>query len=105
MVPLKNQKTYEKNLTWLGFIEFVRTKKPPKIILNQKFVDYVILDLKRPWFDVDQGCHWIAGKCDNGTRFENRFLKLIKKTKKNFSIIFEHDGFMILKQNSLKTSP
>ena len=102
---VEKAETYEKNLTWLGFIEFVRTKKPPKIILNQKFVDYVILDLKRPWFDVDQGCHWIAGKCENGARFENRFLKLIKKTKKNFNIIFEQDGFMILKLNSLKTSP
>ena len=57
-----------------------------------------MLDLKRPWFNATQACEWVSGKCKGGTGFENLFMGLIEKTKKNFEIIFEHDEFIIFQR-------
>ena len=62
---------------------------------DEKLVDYVVLDSKRPWFVIDQGCDWIYGKCTND-KVANEYLRLVEKTKSIMQVVFEKDGFMIL---------
>ena len=69
----------------------------PKSPARKVFADYVILDMKRPWFMIDQGCQWIGGECRNGQDFIAEYLAKVEKTKERFDTIFENDGFMILK--------
>ena len=78
----------------------------------------MVLDLKRPWFNGDQACEWVSGKCKElrrpslytlgaigGTGFENSFMELIEKTKKNFEVIFKQDEFIILQRLNNKFYP
>jgi uncharacterized membrane protein len=83
---------------WAGLLEYVQRGEIQKYPQKKMWADYVILDLKRPWFIGDRGCHWITGKCENGKLFENEFLSLVGRTKELFSIIYENDGFMIMKR-------
>ena len=88
-------KYYTQRLTFHQLVEFMRTGKIPKGHIENKFADYVVLDLKRPWFNGTQGCEWVSGKCKGGTGFENSFMELTKKTKKNVDVLFEQDEFII----------
>jgi len=76
----------------------MRTGKTHRVNIENKFSDYVVLDLKRPWFNGVQACEWVSGKCKGGAKFESLFMGLIEKTKKNFEIVFEQDEFIILKK-------
>ena len=52
--------------------------------------DYVILDIKRPWFINDQGCKWLYSECtDKETAAE--YLEWISKSRKLMNIIFEKE--------------
>ena len=55
----------ELNLADLGyFIQYGKLRIKANTSL---WADYIILDLKKPWFIVSQGCHWVREKC-----FENK---------------------------------
>ena len=69
---------------------------------SKEWADYVVLDLKRPWFLMDQGCDWHEGKCRN-EEAARKFLGWVEKTKLYYSAIFEEDGFMILRRNQQPT--
>jgi uncharacterized membrane protein len=66
---------------------------------DKKLVDYVVLDSKRPWFVIDQGCDWLYGRCTND-KVANEYLGWVEKTKSIMQVVFERDGFIILKRNS-----
>ena len=95
---VEKSKYFKQKLTWSGFITYLSKGERQQVKIEDNFSDYVVLDLKRPWFNVDQACNWNAGKCEDGLGFENTFLELFKKTKERFDIIFEQDGFFILKK-------
>ncbi len=96
---------YGKKLTWLGFIDFIRTGKPYTSSIENASANYVVLDLKRPWFIVGQGCYWVSNKCKDDEQFKVYFLDLVSKTRQDFDTIFKEDGFIILKRrNSSDTS-
>jgi uncharacterized membrane protein len=61
--------------------------------------DFVVLDLKRPWFLKDKGCSWLYGKCSDDI-FGNKYLSWVEKTKNIMQVVFESDGFIILKRNN-----
>jgi hypothetical protein len=61
--------------------------------------DYVVLDMKRPWFLIDKGCDWLYGKCSNA-RMTNEYLEWVEKTKSIMQVVFERDGFIILKRKN-----
>jgi uncharacterized membrane protein len=84
--------------TFRQLVEFMRTEKIPKVHIENKFADYVVLDFKRAWFNGTQTCEWVSGQCKGGTGFESSFMELIKKTKKNFEVLFEQDEFIILQR-------
>jgi len=84
--------------TWSEILAFAKTRTVKPLSIEKIWSDYVVLDIKRPWFIVDQGCHWIAGKCQNDTDFESDFLAQLDQTKERFETIYENDGLIILKR-------
>ena len=90
--------------TWGGFLEYVRSGELEEILHDKKLADYVILDLKKPWFISESGyllsCHWVEGKCRNAKNFEEKFIHLVDTTKKVFETIYNNDQFIILKRSS-----
>ena len=91
-------------LDWTGFWNFLKHKKLKKNVSNPVWADYVILDLKKPWFIVSLGCYWVGGAClESQQEFTSRFSSLVEKTAENFDTIYENDGFMILKNRSNQT--
>ncbi len=59
--------------------------------------EFIVLDLKRPWYIVDRGCLLIDGKCKN-LEFSKNFLGLVDRVRQSFKMLFEKDGFMIFKR-------
>ncbi len=93
------------NLSWDGFLKYA-FRGALDILPHKKYwADYIILDLKRPWFIVDRSCHWFEEKCVNDPAFESEFLGLVDKSRKYFDPVFENDGFMILKRKTWTHSP
>ena len=92
-------------------------------ISRKIWADYVVIDIYRPWFIIDKGCSWQTGKIgwlsdeeikriglkENpgslkwlscvSQEFRNDFLDLIVETKKTYNVIFEQNGFMILRRS------
>ena len=91
-------------LSWSGFLNYTKNKELKKEVTTSVWADYVILDLKKPWFIVAQSCHWIRGECfEDKQGFSNKFSNLVKTTEEQFYIIYKNDGFMILKNRSDQT--
>ena len=95
---IEKSKYYTQKLTLRQLIEFMRTGKTHRVNIVNKFADYVVLDLKRPWFNGDQACEWVSGQCKSGTGFKSSFMELVEKTMKNFEIIFKQDEFIIFQR-------
>lgn len=83
--------------TWAGFWEYVRSGDKPPPVLQDRYADYVTLDLQRPCFLSDRGCEWLYGKCQNQD-WERRFLEQVAYTRTRYRTVFEQDGFMILQR-------
>lgn len=87
------------NRDWSGLWEFIRTGSKPPVIIQNRYADYVVLDLKRPWFIIDKGCDWLYGTCRNDEMAE-KFLRLVDETRHRYDTMFDQDGFMIFKRVS-----
>ena len=85
------------NRTMKGFREFVETGYKSASITHDRYADYVVLDLKRPWFLVDKGCEWIYGACRD-KKMAKEFLGWVAYARSVYDPVFERDGFMILKR-------
>jgi uncharacterized membrane protein len=79
-----------------GLWQYVRTGEMPPAITHDRYTDYVVLDLKRPWFIIDKGCDWLYGACRND-EMAAKFLRLVDETRQRYNTVFERDGFMILR--------
>jgi uncharacterized membrane protein len=88
------------NRTWGGLGEFVRTGYKPTAITYDRYADYVVLDLKRPYFLMDWGCNWIYGECRD-KEIEKKFFGLVAYTRSIYGTVFERDGFMILRRRGV----
>lgn len=85
--------------SWKGLLEFIRTGYKPPATSHGRFADYVVLDLKRPYFLVDRGCEWVYGVCRDKA-MEKKFLNWVAYTHMHYQTVFEQDGFMILKSRN-----
>ena len=85
------------NQNWSGFLRFIKTGYKTKNITIDRYADYVVLDLKRPYFLLDRGCHWLYGECVDKI-METRFLEWVTFTQTRYDKVFENDGFMILRR-------
>jgi hypothetical protein len=81
----------------LGLWQYVRSGVMPPAITDARYADYVVLDLKRPWFIIDKGCDWLYDACRNHEVSE-KFVQLVEETRRRYSTVFEVDGFMILRR-------
>ena len=88
------------NRTWEGLGEFVRIGYKPPAITHDRYADYVVLDLKRPYFVIDRGCNWIYGECLD-KEMEKKFLNWVVYTRSIYVTVFERDGFMILRRRGV----
>jgi uncharacterized membrane protein len=59
--------------------------------------DYVVLDENRPWFLIDQSCKWLYGRCTDES-MAAKYLEQVEKSRKIMDVVFEEDGFLILKR-------
>jgi len=82
---------------WSDFLRFIKTGYKTKNITIDRYADYVVLDLKRPYFLLDRGCHWLYGECVDKI-METRFLEWVTFTQTRYDKVFENDGFMILRR-------
>ena len=71
---------------------------PPDVKWKSVMADFVVLDLKRPWFLLDKGCEWLYGKCTD-EKMTAEYLDWVVKSRKVMEIVFEKDGFLILKSS------
>jgi uncharacterized membrane protein len=83
------------NRDWHGLREFVRTGYKSPAISYERYADYVVLDMKRPYFVIDLGCTWLYGACQDES-VENIFLNYVSFARKYYEVVFEQDGFIIL---------
>lgn len=83
--------------TWRDFRRFTLTGEKPPFPVEESLAEYVVLDLKRPWFVVDQGCGWKDGACRDQA-VAAAFRESLERARAIFDVIHEDDGFMILKR-------
>jgi uncharacterized membrane protein len=80
-----------------GLWRYVRTGYKSEVITRDTYADYVVLDLKRPWFIIDSGCDWLYGACKNEKKAAE-FLNLVASALQRYDAIYSLDGFMILRR-------
>jgi len=73
---------------------------PLEIEWKYVMADFLVLDLKRPWFLVDKGCGWLYGKCTNN-EVAAEYLAWVVKSRRVMDVIFEEDGFLILQKKEI----
>ena len=81
------------------FRRYIFTGEKPAFPVEQSLADYVVLDLKRPWFVVDQGCEWKDGACRDQA-VAAAFTDAVRRAREAFDTVFEEDGFLILKRKA-----
>ncbi len=80
-----------------GLWQFMRTGDKPLAVAQERYAEYVVLDMKRPYFLVDKGCEWIYGECRDKA-IERKFLDKAAYARAHYTTVFEQDGFMILRR-------
>jgi uncharacterized membrane protein len=80
-----------------GFLRYVREGVLPITITHAIVSDYVVLDLKRPWFVIDKGCDWLYDLCRNDD-VAAEFLELVRRAQQSYRTVYLRDEFMILKR-------
>ncbi len=76
---------------------FVFNGQKPVFPIQESLAEYLVLDRKRPWFVVDQGCEWQDGACRN-LEVAAVFTENVDRAMELFEVVLEDDGFMILKR-------
>ena len=60
-------------------------------------VDFVVLDLHRPWFKNDKGCDWYGGRCRSEGSAEG-IEAMMAQVRDRWLVVFETDGLVILRR-------
>lgn len=79
------------------FGSYLREGERPVVAVREVWADYVVLDLKRPWFLLDRGCAWWYGACHDQELAE-RFLKLVRHVQATGAVVVARDDFFILRR-------
>ena len=95
--PLKIFKDSDR--TFSHFLKFIISQKIPSTEIENIWADYIIIDLKRPWFNIDVSCSWELDTklCKNSAMADN-FIELVEKVSLSHETVFKKDGFLILKR-------
>ena len=95
--PLKIFKDSDR--TFAHFLKFIIFQKIPSTEIENIWADYIIIDLKRPWFNIGVSCSWELDTklCKNSAMTDN-FIALVEKVSLSHETVFKKDGFLILKR-------
>jgi len=96
--PYKVIKEFDRPLT--GLWNFMINHEVTGVNTEEIWADYVVLDLKRPWFLMDRGCSWKNEQCINDEQFSSEFIAVVQQTNENFEKVFQKDEFYILKRKT-----
>ncbi|WP_084158625.1 DUF2079 domain-containing protein [Solidesulfovibrio alcoholivorans] len=83
--------------TLADFWHFVRTGQTPNLPVRSWQAQYVILDLKRPWFVLDQGCEYQNGACRD-EEVAREFNSLVIRARQELEIVHDEGGLLILRR-------
>jgi len=83
--------------TLADFRRFILSGEKPLFPVTESLAEYVVLDLKRPWFVVDRGCEWKNGACRDQVT-ASVFTENLKRARELYDTVLEDDGFLILKR-------
>ena len=65
--------------------------------INTEIADFVIIDLHKPIYYIDNGCEFIYSKCTDLDIY-NSFLNDFKSLSKSYDLVFSYDLFYIYKR-------
>lgn len=85
--------------SWDGFLNYVKTRErfvPPSV---QRYADFVLLDLRRPWTIGDKNCRWYYNTCQD-LSLAKEFLLWVNLTHRKYHVVFQQDDFIILERNN-----
>ena len=85
------------NRNFSGLWAYFRYGTPPSNLSHNVYADYVVIDLKRPLFLIDQGCDWVYGQCNN-KKIQDKFLEHVNYCDQHYETLFSQDGFKIYKR-------
>lgn len=88
-----------KGVTFAQFWRFAVTGRKPDFPVTPSLAEFVVLDLKRPWFVVDKGCEWRDGACRD-QEAAAKFQDALDRLRKDFDVIHEDDGFFIFQRST-----
>lgn len=80
-----------------GLLQFARSGEANPMPPVPVEADYAIIDRQRPYFLGDKGCGWIESSCTFPT-LESGFLSAVETAYDKFEVVFEYDGFAILRR-------
>jgi hypothetical protein len=83
--------------TLADFWHFVRTGQAPNLPVRSWQAQYVILDLKRPWFVLDQGCEFQNGACRD-EEVAREFNALVIRARQELETVHDEGGLLILRR-------
>lgn len=83
--------------TLADFWRFVRTGQAPNLPVRSWQAQYVILDLKRPWFVLDQGCEFQNGACRDED-VAREFNALVIRARQELETVHDAGGLLILRR-------
>ncbi len=89
---------------WSDFRRFVLTGERPGYPVRDNHAEYVILDLKRPWYLGDRGCDWDGSACGDSA-VGREFSQAVERTRREFDVVVEDDGFLLLKRRPPAPAP
>ncbi len=87
-----------------GLAIFLLTGKKARSEPGETRAEFVVLDLKRPWYLVDKGCRWLYGQCRDAT-MAAKFQAAVAATRRAYIPVFSRDGFSILKRAPTVETP
>ncbi|WP_300159692.1 DUF2079 domain-containing protein [Solidesulfovibrio sp.] len=83
--------------TLADFWRFVRTGRTPDLPVRSWQAQYVILDLTRPWFVLDQGCEFVDGACRDED-VAREFNTLVIRARQELETVHDAGGLLILRR-------
>lgn len=83
--------------TLRDFRRFLWTGEKPPFPVTENMAEYLVLDLKRPWFVGETRCAWSDGACRDSA-VPQAFLEALERTRPLYDTLHEEDGFMVLKR-------
>ena len=82
-----------------GFLNYIYLGNLKHLKVNYVSADYVIIDLRSPYFLIDKGCEWIYGACSDKFK-QVLFMNEVSAALIHYDIIYEKNQFIIMRKKA-----